>query len=63
MLVDEVFAIERSAIERAKQIVLGYPSLSARDAVHRAVVEQPGINRVLSFDAGFDGFPGITRPS
>ncbi len=62
-VVDEVFAIERAAIDRAKQIVLGYQRLSARDAVHLAVMEQHGIDRILSFDAGFDGFPGITRIS
>jgi predicted nucleic acid-binding protein len=61
--VDEVFAIERSAMERAKQIVLGYRGLSPRDAVHLAVMEQHRIDRILSFDAGFDGFPGITRLS
>jgi uncharacterized protein len=57
-VVDEVFAIER-----AKQIVLGYQGRSARDAVHLAVMEQHGIDRILSFDAGFDGCPGITRLS
>jgi uncharacterized protein len=62
-VVDEVFAIERSVIERAKQIVLGYQRLSARDAVHLAVMEQHGIDRILTFDSGFDGFPGITRLS
>ena len=62
-VVDEVFAIERFAIERAKQIVVGYHRLSARHAVHLAVMEQHGIDRVLTFDAGFDGFPGITRLS
>jgi uncharacterized protein len=62
-VVDEVFAIERSAIERAKQIVLGYQRLSARDAVHLAVMEQHGIDRILTFDSDFDGFPGITRLS
>ena len=62
-VVDEVFAIERSVIERAKQIVLGYQRLSARDAVHLAVMEQHGIERILTFDSGFDGFPGITRLS
>ena len=61
--VDEVFAVDRSAIERAKQIVLGYHRLSARDAVHLAVMEQHGIDRILTFDTGFDGFPGITRLS
>jgi uncharacterized protein len=61
--VDEVFAVDLPAIERAKQIVLGYQRLSARDAVHLAVMEQHGIDRILSFDARFDGFPGITRIS
>lgn len=61
--VDEVLPVDRSVVERAKQIVLGYHRLSARDAVHLAVMEQHGIERILSFDAGFDGFPGITRLS
>jgi hypothetical protein len=62
-VVDEVFAIERSAIERAKQLILGYQRLSARDAVHLAVMEQHGIERILTFNEDFDGFPGITRLS
>ncbi len=62
-VVDEVFAVDLPAIERTKQIVLGYQRLSARDAVHLAVMEQHGVDRILSFDAGFDGFPGITRIS
>jgi predicted nucleic acid-binding protein len=61
--VDEVLPVDRSVVERAKQIVLGYHRLSARDAVHLAVMEQHGIERILSFDAGFDGFPGIARLS
>jgi predicted nucleic acid-binding protein len=59
--VDEVLSIDRATAERAKQIVLSYRRLSARDAVHLAVMEQHGIERILSFDAGFDGFPGVTR--
>ena len=62
-VVDDVLPIDRASTERAKQIVLGYRRLSARDAVHLAVMEQHGIDRILSFDAGFDGFPGITRLS
>lgn len=61
--VDEVFAVDLQAIQRAKQIVLEYRRLSARDAVHLAVMEQNGVDRILSFDTGFDGFPGITRLS
>jgi predicted nucleic acid-binding protein len=44
-------------------IVLGHRRLSARDAAHLAVMEQHGINRILSFDSGFDGFPSIARLS
>lgn len=62
-VVDEVLAVERATVERAKEIVLGRPELSARDAVHLAVMEQHGIERILTFDMGFDGFPGITRLS
>jgi hypothetical protein len=62
-VVDQVLAIDRSIMERAKQIVLGYPRLSARDAVHLAVMDQHGIDQVLSFDSGFDGYPGLTRLS
>ncbi len=60
-VVDEVFEVTRSVVERAKDIVLGYRSLSARDAVHLAIMEEHQISRILSFDSGFDGFPGITR--
>ena len=62
-VVDDVLPIDRAAAERAKQIVLSYHRLSARDAVHLAVMEQHDIERILTFDTGFDGFPGITRLS
>ena len=60
-VVDEVFPIDRAAAERAKAIVLARRPLSARDAIHVAVMEQHGVMRILSFDAGFDGIPGIQR--
>jgi uncharacterized protein len=62
-IVDQVLAVDRSIAERAKQIVLGYRQLSARDAVHIAVMEHDGIEQIMTFDSGFDGFPGITRLS
>ena len=60
-VVDQVFPIDRSATEKARLIVLGNRRLSARDAVHLAVMEQNRINRIMTFDAAFDGFPGVTR--
>jgi uncharacterized protein len=62
-IADEVLAIDRATSERAKQIVMGHKKASARDAVHLAVMEQHGIEQILSFDSGLDGFPGITRLS
>lgn len=60
-VVDEVFPVDRAAVERAREIVLGRKELSARDAVHLAVMQIHKIRRILSFDRGFDSFPGITR--
>ena len=62
-IVDEVLPMEHGIVDRAKQIVLGYRQLSARDSVHLAVMEQHGIDRILSFDSGLDAYPGITRLS
>lgn len=60
-VVDETFSVDRAAVERAKEIVLGRKGFSARDAIHLAIMEIHGIKRILTFDRGFDGFPGITR--
>ncbi|MGA8182571.1 MAG: type II toxin-antitoxin system VapC family toxin [Terriglobia bacterium] len=62
-IVDQVLDVNLTAVERARAIVLGHPRLSARDALHLAVMEQHGIEQILSFDTGFDGFPGIVRLS
>ena len=62
-IVDEVYSVNLAVVERAKQMVLAYDRLSARDAIHLAVMQQNGISQILTFDSGFDGFPGITRLS
>jgi uncharacterized protein len=62
-IVDEVFPVDLSGVERAKRIVLGDYGLSARDALHLAVMEGEGVTRILSFDTGFDRYPGIERLS
>jgi len=60
-IVDDVFPIELAGIELAKSLVLAYTRLSARDALHIAAMKQRGVTRIMSFDAGFDGIPGIVR--
>jgi predicted nucleic acid-binding protein len=59
--VDEVFPIELRDVVRAKDMLLGLAKVSARDAIHLAVMERHGARRILSFDTGFDGLPGIER--
>ena len=60
-IVDEVFPVEPETVQRAKIILLGKYGLSARDAIHLAVMEQRGVPRILSFDQGFDRYPKIRR--
>ena len=60
-IVDEVFPITQRDLQRAKEIVLGSRALSARDALHLAVMEHNSVENILTFDRGFDGFPGVTR--
>jgi predicted nucleic acid-binding protein len=60
-VVDEVFPVDVAAVERAKSILYGKPRLSARDAIHLATMEANSVTRVMTFDTGFDGFPGIER--
>jgi predicted nucleic acid-binding protein len=62
-VVDEVFPVNRAAVERARKIVLGQKSLSARNAVHLAGMQIRGVKSILSFDRGFDDVPGISRLS
>ena len=62
-VVDVVYPIERADVERARRLLSTTPSLSARDAVHIAVMQARDIGRILSFDSGFDGIPGIVRVS
>lgn len=62
-VVDETFPVTIDDVRRAKDIALGMAQVSARDAIHLAVMEHHGVTELLSFDRGFDGFPGVTRIS
>ena len=62
-VVDEVFPIDQAAVERARAVVLSYPTLSARDAIHVATMQAHGVSTIMTFDTGFDAVSGITRLS
>jgi predicted nucleic acid-binding protein len=60
-IVDDVLPIERDDVDEAKDTLLRYKSLSARDAIHVAVMHRRGIERIMTFDRGFDAHPAVTR--
>lgn len=60
-LVDDVLPVDRETVESAKDMLLRYPSLSARDAVHVAAMQRGEIIRIMTFDRGFDAVPWIER--
>ena len=60
-VVDHILPITVETLQSARDIVLGSPAPSARDALHVAVMRQHDIQEILSFDRGFDSIPGIRR--
>jgi len=60
-VVDEVLPIELRDVLAARDVLFGNPGLSARDALHVALMRRHRIDRILSFDRGFDLIPGISR--
>jgi uncharacterized protein len=60
-VVDVIHPIEVEDVTRARRLIAAAPALSARDAVHLAVMQRRGISRILTFDAGFDGIVGVER--
>jgi uncharacterized protein len=62
-LADEVYPIESADVQRARDVMMGISRLSARDALHVAVMQRHRVERVMSFDAGFDAVAWIERVS
>lgn len=61
-VVDEVLPITHADVLLAKDILLGAaPGTSSRDALHVAVMRAHAIESVMTFDRGFDRFPGVKR--
>lgn len=60
-VVDEVLSVELPDVQRAKEIVLAREHISSRDALHLAIMERHNIHEIMSFDQGFDGYPGVQR--
>ncbi len=59
--VDEVFPIDQSDVLRASELLRDQEGLSARDALHLAVMRRYRVKHIMSFDSDFDRWPGVTR--
>ena len=60
-IADDVLTFGMSEIRAARALIGSVDGLSARDALHVAVMRKAGTNRILSSDVGFDNCPGIDR--
>ena len=60
-LTDHVFPIELQDVEEAKDLLADNGHVSARDALHVAVMYHHGVERIMSLDTGFDSLPRIQR--
>lgn len=60
-VVDEVYAVEADDVKEARDVMMGLGSLTARDALHAAVMKRRAVKRILSFDTGFDALGWIER--
>lgn len=62
-VLDEIFAVTGDDVLTARALIGALPALSAREAVHAAVMHRRGVRRILSFDKGFDRLDDIQRVS
>jgi len=60
-LFPDVLAVTAEVMDRAKELVDADASLSARDAVHAAVVRVYALDGICTFDRDFDRIPGCKR--
>ncbi len=60
-VVDHVYPVDVDDVQRARSLLFELSGLSARNAVHVAVMHRYAIDRILTFDSGFDGVRGIER--
>lgn len=60
-LCPEVLPVTLADTDRARDLLLSIEGISARDAVHAAVMLNHGVKQIATFDQGFDQVPEIER--
>ena len=56
-----ILSVTLAETDRARDLMGEVEGISARDAIHAAVMINHEVEWIASFDAGFDGVPGIRR--
>lgn len=56
-----VLPVTLADTDRARRLLAETKGISARDAVHTAVMLNHDITEIATFDAGFDRVPGVRR--
>lgn len=62
-IVDDILSFGRAEVQAARRMLDVVHGISARDALHIAVMRSAGVTRIVSFDRGFDACSGIERLS
>ena len=60
-IADEIASVTVEDVTAARDLVLSGSAVSARDAIHVAIMRRLGCAQILTFDRGFDAVPGVTR--
>jgi len=56
-----VYGVTLADTDRARDLLSDVAGISARDAIHAAVMLNHDVERIATFDDGFDRVPGIKR--
>lgn len=60
-LIDDTLSFDMTEVRVARDLIISVDGISARDALHVAVMRKAEVSRIFSFDRGFDACPGIDR--
>lgn len=56
-----IIPVTAEIVDEGRRLLDLYPELSARDALHAAVVRVRGLEEIVSYDRDFDGIEGVAR--
>lgn len=56
-----VLPVTLADTDRARRLLASVKGISARDAIHAAVMLNHDVSTIATFDAGFDDVPGVRR--